>query len=58
MQNMIKKICCNKRRICVLFLMLLSPLLVYILDYMVVMTFNLGTYLGTVVRFIFERISC
>ena len=58
MQNMIKRICCNKRRICVLFLILLSPLLVYILDYMVVMTFNLGTYLGTVVRFIFESISC
>lgn len=55
---MIKKICCNKRRICLLFLILLSPLLVYILDYMVVMTFNLGTYVGTVVRFIFERISC
>lgn len=55
---MIKRICCNKRRICVLFLILLSPLLVYILDYMVVMIFNLGTYLGTVVRFIFESISC
>ena len=41
-----------------IFLILLYPLLVYILDYMVVMTFNLGTYLGTVVRFIFERISC
>ena len=32
--------------------------ILYILDYMVVMTFNLGTYLGTVVRFIFESISC
>lgn len=55
---MIKRLTQSRKKFIVIASIFVFPLIVIMFNYLVVTIFNLGNYIGTFLRYVFERVVC